>query len=116
MVGGANRAVLRDSARLEAFQQSRRCFERILAALPGRGSSAEVENSRSILVGPLAEVLVEVGALVAADSLAAAELEQAARGQRWFVGNIQYDMNQVRGREAIATIENGRVPDGPRWR
>jgi hypothetical protein len=184
-VNGSTRVALRDSALVAEFSAARTCFERIEAALPDTVSGPELNYIRSTLAQSLAEVLVEVGALEAADSIAVHELERAASGVP-AAGNIVYGMNQVRGRvalrqdrrseaveflhraaettgspqlatfgphmvlarelleageidavrqfltsirtfwvspsaeevvsEAIAAIDSGRVPDGPRWR
>jgi hypothetical protein len=185
-VDGPTRLALTGTARLAEFSAARACFEQIQAALPDTGSSAELDYARSSLTLFLAEVLVEVGALELADSLAARELQRGISGGGGERGNIVYQMNQVRGRialqrgrrsqaieflhrasetpgspqlvtfgpqlflarelleagevaavrqflsslprfwvgpdaeaflaDAIAIIDNGRIPDGPRWR
>ena len=99
-VDGPTRVALRDSARVAEFTAARTCFERIEAALPDTVSGPELDYIRSTLAESLAEVLVEVGALEMADSIAARELEQAASGGP-AAGNIVYGMNQVRGRVAL---------------
>lgn len=101
-VNGSTRVALalRDRARVAEFTAARTCFERIEAALPDTVSGPELDYIRSTLAESLAEVLVEVGALEVADSIAARELEQAASGGP-AAGNIVYGMNQVRGRVAL---------------
>jgi hypothetical protein len=100
-VDGPTRLTLTGSARLAEFSAARTCFERIQAALPDTESSAELDYVRSALTLSLAEVLVEVGALELADSLAARELQRGMSRDGGERGNIVYQMNQVRGRIAL---------------
>jgi hypothetical protein len=102
MVGGPVRSQVDGEARHAAFQTSRECLEMILAALAGReAADADIGTVRSMLIQPLAENLVELGDLEAADAMAAAELERAAAAVSFVRGNAQYSMNQVRGRVAL---------------
>lgn len=101
-VDGRTRVALRGDSRVAEFDAARLCLETIVAALPDAGSSVEHSYVRSILSRHLAESYVEAGMLAAADSLAAIELERAAREGAPDIGNVIYDMNQVRGRVALS--------------
>jgi hypothetical protein len=100
-VDAPTRMALTGSARLQEFGAARTCFERIDAALPVAPASPELDYVRSSLILSLAEVLLEAGELGPADSLAALELERGIGRAASSAGDIEYRMNQVRGRVAL---------------
>lgn len=101
-VRGPMRSQVDAEARHTAFRTSQECLEMILAALALRDpAEAGIGTVRSMLTQPLAECLVELGELEAADAMAAAELERTAAQVSYVRGNVQYSMNQVRGRVAL---------------
>jgi len=100
-VKGSERRRLAGAARVQAYQSSRDCLEAILSELPPPLAAPDARIVRSMFLRPLAESMIEVGDLVAADTLASAALANLADLDPRARGNPEYDMNEIRGRVAL---------------
>lgn len=101
VVPAPDRVRMTGESRREAFRTSSECLERILVALPASVEAPGPEMVRSMLVRPLAEALFEAGDLNRADSVALEELQRRPGVEAGTGGDVQYEMNQIRGRVAL---------------
>jgi len=101
IVPGLDRIRMNGQSRREAFRASAECLKRILLEFPALAEEPGAEMVRSMLARPLAEALFEAGELADADSIASEELRRLPRTEAGMRGNVQYEMNQVRGRVAL---------------